>query len=78
MLWWWSGRQAWATRWASRTGVAFGVLLVALGLARALGGEMVGGLWFVLIGLFLQQAARASLPPMRRDQPRSDTEQRAA
>jgi Zn-dependent protease len=78
MLWWWSGRHAWATRWASRTGVAFGVLLVALGLARALGGEMLGGLWFVLIGLFLQQAARASLAPMRRDQPRSDTEQRAA
>jgi Zn-dependent protease len=59
MLWWWSGRLGWATRWASRAGLAFAVGLIALGALRALTGELVGGLWFVLIGLFLQQAARS-------------------
>jgi Zn-dependent protease len=60
MLWWSSGRLAWATRWASRTGSAFAFVLVALGVVRGLGGELVGGLWFVLIGVFLYQAARSS------------------
>ena len=78
MLWWWSGRRDWATRWASRAGIAFGLLLMVLGVARTLGGETVGGLWFVLIGLFLQHAARASIVPSRADRSRSDAEQRAA
>jgi Zn-dependent protease len=59
-LWGWSGQLGWATRWASRMGSLFAFTLVALGLVRALGGEMVGGLWFVLIGVFLHQAARSS------------------
>jgi Zn-dependent protease len=61
MLWWWGGRRGWATRWASRVGSLFACALVALGLVRAVGGEIVGGLWFSLIGLFLYQAARSSL-----------------
>lgn len=60
MLWWWSGRLGWATRWASRVGSLFALTLVALGVLRAVAGEPVGGLWFVLIGLFLHQAARSS------------------
>jgi Zn-dependent protease len=80
MLWWWSGRLGWATRWASRVGVLFAVLLAALGLARALGGEMLAGLWFIVIGLVLLQAASSSLAMARdherRDRP--DLERRAA
>ena len=60
MLWWASGRQAWATVWASRAGIAFAFLLIALGALRAIAGEIVGGLWFVFIGVFLYQAARVS------------------
>jgi Zn-dependent protease len=60
MLWWWSGRLGWATRWASRVGSLFAFTLVALGAVRAVAGELVGGLWFILIGLFLHRAARAS------------------
>ena len=60
MLWSWSGRLGWATRWSSHAGAAFGVALVALGVVRTLAGEMVGGLWFILIGFFLYQAARSS------------------
>jgi len=60
MLWWSSGRRDWATRWASGVGVMFAIVLVALGLVRAVTGEIVGGLWFVLVGLLLYQAARSS------------------
>jgi Zn-dependent protease len=60
MLWWWSGEEAWATHWAGRVGAAFALLLIGLGVVRAIGGEAVGGVWFVLLGLFLYQAARAS------------------
>ena len=60
MLWWATGRRSWATLWASRAGSAFAFVMIALGVGRALAGEMVGGLWFALIGMFLYQAARAS------------------
>jgi Zn-dependent protease len=60
MLWSWSGELGWATRWASRAGSLFALLLVVLGGIRIVTGELVGGLWFILLGLFLQQAARAS------------------
>jgi len=60
LLWWGSGRQQWATLWASRSGTAFAVLMMALGGMRAVAGEVIGGLWFAVIGMFLYQAARAS------------------
>jgi Zn-dependent protease len=60
MLWWATGRQGWATLWASRAGSAFAFLMIALGAMRMIAGEIVGGLWFVFIGLFLHQAARVS------------------
>jgi Zn-dependent protease len=65
MLWWWSGRQGWATRWAGRVGAAFALALVGLGVVRAIGGEVVGGVWFVLLGLFLYQAGRSSAELVR-------------
>lgn len=52
-LWWWRGQLGWATRVASQAGSAFGLLLIALGMMRGLAGELIGGLWFVLIGIFL-------------------------
>jgi Zn-dependent protease len=58
-LWSASGRLGWATQWASRIGALFAFALVALGVVRALAGEVVGGLWFVLIGAFLHQNARS-------------------
>jgi len=64
-LWWWTGRLAQATRIASRCGMAVAALLVGLGALRAVVGDLVGGLWLVLIGLFLQRAARSSWELMR-------------
>lgn len=58
MLWWWSGRFERASEIASRVGMGVAMLLAALGVARLLAGEPTGGGWFLLLGLFLFQAAR--------------------
>jgi Zn-dependent protease/CBS domain-containing protein len=49
-----------ATRIASRIGVGFGFVLMGLGAWQFLQGHGIGGLWYFLIGMFLQQASRAS------------------
>jgi Zn-dependent protease len=59
-LWRWRGDPGWATLVASRAGGAFAMLLVVLGALRALGGQFLGGLWFILIGLFLRAGAEGS------------------
>jgi Zn-dependent protease len=57
-LWAWRGDARWATRIASRMGQGFGLLLLALGVVRVVAGQFVGGIWLVLIGQFLRNAAR--------------------
>lgn len=56
-LWMWRGDLLQATRIAASIGRGFGLLLVVLGLFRALSGDVVGGVWSFLIGLFLRTAA---------------------
>lgn len=60
LLWKVKGDLAWASRMASLAGSVFAFLLIGAGVFRALSGEFLGGLWFVLIGLFLRQAAEGS------------------
>jgi CBS domain-containing protein len=64
-LWWWTGRLRDATRIASGCGWAVALVLIGIGAFRAVSGDVVGGVWLVLIGLFLQQAARAAWQLMR-------------
>lgn len=59
-LWKARGDVRWATRVASRAGITVAVMLMGLGAFRALTGEFLGGLWLVMIGLFLRQAAEGS------------------
>jgi Zn-dependent protease/predicted transcriptional regulator len=60
-LWAIWGKLAPATRAASRVGSLFGGLVVALGLTSVFYfGNVIGGIWFVLIGLFLRNAAAIS------------------
>ena len=57
-LLWWRGRdRVRAAIAATRAGAVLGVGLVALGVAAALAGDAVGGLWLALIGWFLVAAA---------------------
>lgn len=59
-LWKAKGNFQQATRKASRVGSAFALLLMGIGALRAFTGEFMGGLWLVLIGLFLRQAAEGN------------------
>jgi Zn-dependent protease len=60
LLWHWKGNLRWATRVTSRIGSGFGVALIGIGVLRLFAGDLVGGLWMGLIGLFLRNAARMS------------------
>jgi Zn-dependent protease/CBS domain-containing protein len=46
-----------ATRIASEVGKWFGVGIILLGLFWLLKGDLIGGFWFVIIGIFLRSAA---------------------
>ena len=59
-LWTWKKDLAWATRVASGTGSAFSLMFMAAGVVAVLLGNLVSGMWWVLIGLFLRRASTAS------------------
>jgi Zn-dependent protease/CBS domain-containing protein len=49
-----------ATRISSRIGSGFGILLILLGAIQFFRGNFIGGIWWFLIGMFLQNAAKTS------------------
>ncbi|HRX87132.1 MAG TPA: site-2 protease family protein, partial [Phycisphaerae bacterium] len=59
-LWKWKQSLRVATRTTSRIGGGFGVALIILGVLSIITGNFLGGMWWVLIGLFLRQAAQMS------------------
>ena len=59
-LWARSGNLLSATRKAGRAGSVVGFGLMGLGLIELVKGGNLGGLWFMVIGIFLNQAASAS------------------
>jgi len=59
ILWMSTGNLERATRWASGAGRAVGWLLMGWGVVQLLGGEFIQGLWLLLIGWFLGNAARS-------------------
>jgi Zn-dependent protease/CBS domain-containing protein len=60
LLWRWKGDLRWATRVTSGIGSFFGAALIVLGGVRLFTGDVVGGIWMALIGLFVRSAARMS------------------
>ena len=60
ILWYMKNNLRWATSIASNCGAWFGLILIFLGIFTFLGGNIVGGLWWILIGLFLRGASRTS------------------
>jgi Zn-dependent protease/CBS domain-containing protein len=60
ILWGALGNLRRATYWASLLGQGFAWLLIALGVLQFFAGNIVGGMWLGLIGLFLSNAAQGS------------------
>ena len=60
ILWGVKGNLRWATRISSAIGSAFGIGLIVLGIFQFIYGNIIGGLWMFLIGMFLKSAAQMS------------------
>ncbi|MCW8861353.1 MAG: site-2 protease family protein [Rhodospirillales bacterium] len=63
-LWHLRGDLRAATRIAAQSGSIFGLMLILLGFIQLIGGNVVGGMWWGLIGLFLRAAAAGSVQQM--------------
>jgi Zn-dependent protease len=62
ILWKTKGDLRTATQAASKVGRAFGAVLIALGVLQIfLAGNPIGGVWWILIGLFVRYAAKSGL-----------------
>lgn len=59
-LWSWKKNIKWATRASSKLGSTFGLVLIILGVLSLLTGNLIGGIWYFLIGMFLRNAANMS------------------
>ena len=59
-LWHLKKDMRYATRVASQMGNAFGLFLMLLGGFAFVQGNIIGGMWWVVIGIFLRNVARAS------------------
>ncbi|MDW7680491.1 MAG: site-2 protease family protein [bacterium] len=60
ILWSWKDSLRWATRISSQIGSAFGVILIILGAINFFSGNVIGGVWWFLIGLFMRSASQMS------------------
>ncbi len=60
ILWKIKGNIKWATRVASRIGTGFGIALIIIGVLQFLMGNIIGGIWLFLIGMFLRGASQMS------------------
>jgi CBS domain-containing protein len=60
LLWSWKGSLSQATRLSSQVGNVFGLALIFFGAMRLITGNLIGGLWLMMIGLFIRNAANMS------------------
>jgi len=62
LLWWWKKDFSWATKVAARLGSGFGFFLIFFGIFLLfITGNIVMGVWLMILGFFLQKAASSSL-----------------
>jgi Zn-dependent protease/predicted transcriptional regulator len=60
VLWKTKRNIRWATKISSEIGAGFGIFLIVFGFLTILRGNFVGGMWWALIGMFLNGGAKAS------------------
>ena len=60
ILWGVRKNLRWATRVSSWIGSGFGIILIVMGVLNVLRGNFIGGMWWFLIGMFLNGAAKSS------------------
>jgi Zn-dependent protease len=60
IAWWRTGDRSRATRFAARLGRLFAFLMMGVGAVLFIRGSLVGGIWLVFVGIFLNQAARTA------------------
>lgn len=60
VLWFIKKDLRWATRVAAAMGSGMGVALIVLGLITFIGGGLIGGVWYFLIGMFIRHASHTS------------------
>lgn len=58
LLWHWKGKSK-ATKWAARTGRAFGFLMISAGILEFAVRQSLDGVWIAFLGYFLLSAATA-------------------
>lgn len=60
ILWGWKKNLTWATKITTQMGAGFGFFLLFFGIFNLISGSFITGIWFIILGLFLQRAAIAS------------------
>jgi len=60
VLWGLKGNLKWATQIASKIGSGFGVALMLFGVFSFILGNVIGGVWMFVIGMFLRGASQSS------------------
>lgn len=60
ILWDWKKDLRWATRISSSMGSGFGLLLIVLGIFSFMRGNVIGGVWWFMIGMFVRAASSMS------------------
>ncbi len=60
ILWHTRGSLRWATKITSSIGLGFGTLLILLGVVSFISGNLIGGVWQFVLGMFLRAAAQMS------------------
>lgn len=60
LLWRWKSNLRWATQIASRIGSIFGIILIIMGIVQFFAGNFIAGIWWFMIGMFMQGAARSA------------------
>jgi Zn-dependent protease len=74
LMWALKKDYVWATRLAAKIGLGFGWILVGLGAVQSVRGTPFGGLWYILIGFFLRQAAKNILARLASNLPEQGEE----